>query len=275
MKAEDTLIIITDAFERLAKDLADGHSEQLTRYLAFTGRFHHYSVGNIMLIWSQRPDATRVAGFQAWRKLGRQVRRGEKGIAIVAPVILSKRQTATSLATPERERDERVGFRVAHVFDVAQTDGDALPEFASAQGDPGPLLDNLRGFTSERGITIDIDSDLGTALGVSRGGRISLRPGLTPSQEFSTLAHELAHELLHHSGQVHPSRTVRELEAEAVAFAVSTAAGLDNGTASRDYIHLYQGNGDLLLQSLARIRGVANEIASAVLREKPQLETAA
>lgn len=275
MKAVDTLIIIDDAFDRLAKDLAEGHSEQLTRYLAFSGRFHNYSVANIMLIWSQRPDATRVAGFQAWKKLGRQVRRGEKGIAIVAPMRRSNRRTTSTHATPEQERDERVGFRVAHVFDVAQTDGDPLPEFASAQGDPGPLLDNLRGFASERGIAIDIDPDLGTALGVSRGGRISLRPGLTPAEEFSTLAHELAHELLHQSGGARTPRSVRELEAEAVAFAVTTAAGLDNGTASRDYIHLYQGDRNVLIQSLGRIRGVANEIASAVLREKPQLETAA
>lgn len=266
MKAEDTLTIINGALDGLAQDLAGGHSEQLTRYLSFMGRFHDYSFGNTLLIWSQRPDATHVAGYNTWKSMGRQVRKGEKGIAIRAPMTL--RTTSEQQTSDDGRKDQEtiLRFRIAHVFDIAQTDGDELPEMSQAEGEPGPMLERLRAFADRRGILVETDASLTGAQGVSRGGRIGLRPGLSPAEEFSTLAHELAHELLHRDPGTRPSKAVRELEAEAVAFAVSTAAGLSIGTASKDYIHMYQGDAEALHQSLARIRGVSHEIASA-LRE--------
>ena len=102
-------------------------------YLAVMGRFHQYSWGNALLIASQRPAATRVAGFQTWRKLGRHVRKGEKGIMILAPVVVKKR---VDTEDGEDEQTRVFGFRAAYVFDQSQTDGDPLPEFAAVQGDP-------------------------------------------------------------------------------------------------------------------------------------------
>lgn len=277
MKAEDTQSIIDGALEGLAQDLAAGRSEQLTRYLAFLGRFHIYSFRNILLIWSQRPTATHIAGYRAWLAMGRQVRKGEKGIAIRAPMRLrtaaKDSQSGTDTRTEREEQDIR--FRIAHVFDVAQTDGEPLPELATVQGDPGPMLERLRSFAAGKGIIVRTDPSFTMAMGASHGGRITLRPGLTAAAEFSTLAHEIAHELLHQNVAVRPNQSVRELEAEAVAFAVSTAAGLDSGTASRDYIHLYQGDTERLIECLSRIRSVAHEIAASLTETREETHQAA
>jgi hypothetical protein len=100
--------------------------------------------------------------------------------------------------------------------------------------------------------------------GVSRGGRISIRPGLAPAQEFSVIVHELAHELLHRGEDRPQSKTVRETEAEAVAFVVCQAIGLETGTAASDYIQLYDGKTDTLAASLNRIQYIASEIIMSI-----------
>ncbi len=132
MTADALQHITTDALEMLARLLDQGHSEQLTALLKTMARFHQYSWHNVSLIACQRPTATRVAGFQTWRSLKRHVRKGEKGIAILAP-ILGRRDR-------EGEVDQTrvvVGFRAAYVFDVEQTDGEPLPATSDASGDPG------------------------------------------------------------------------------------------------------------------------------------------
>jgi len=275
MKTEDTLTIIETALSGLAGELADGRSVQLRRYLACMGRFHAYSMGNIMLIWSQRPDATRVAGFRTWKSMGRHVRKGEKGIEIVAPMKLRARASESPADPRDESKEDQIRYRVAHVFDIAQTDGDDVPEFARVQGDPGSMLEGLKNFAASRGIIVDTDDSLGTALGVSRGGRISLRPGLPPAEQFSTLAHELAHELLHRNTEARPDKTVRELEAESVAYAVASAVGLTPGTSSRDYIHLYRGDVGTLLKSLAEIRSAAHQILSFLFTREETTQAAA
>ena len=132
-------------------------------------------------------------------------------------------------------------------FDVAQTDGEPLPNVAAASGDPGQLIASLRSAITANGIALDDVDDLGGALGTSAGGRIQIVKGLPAAEEFVVLAHELAHELLHRADDRPSSRDVRELEAEAVAFVVGEAAGLQVGHAARDYIHLYRGDRDGLL----------------------------
>ena len=119
MTADALKKITTDALDTLAALLDEGHSEQLTALLKTMARFHKYSWHNVALIASQRPTATRVAGFQTWRSLGRYVRKGEKGIAILAPIV--RRREAES----ESDNARTVfGFRVAHVFDGLSRDSD-------------------------------------------------------------------------------------------------------------------------------------------------------
>lgn len=247
---------------RLAADLEQGKSEELTRFLSAMARFHRYSFGNIMLIQGQRPEATRVAGYNTWRSLGRQVRKGEKGITIVAPMVFREEGSGNG------EVDQVVRFKAAHVFDVAQTEGESLPEPRSFRGDPGHFTERLRALIASRGIELRYEENLGDANGTSSGGKIAILAGLEPAEEFAVLTHELAHEILHHGwSAVRGDKASRETEAEAVAFVVGQAVGLDAGTSSSDYIQLHQGDRKVLDASLARIQYTACEILTALFVE--------
>lgn len=258
MNADQLNKLTTGALDTLAALLDEGHSDRLTAFLKTMGRFHRYSWHNVALIATQCPTATRVAGFQTWRTLGRFVRKGEKGIAIMAPII-GRRRDAT-----DDDAKGVLGFRAAYVFDLAQTDGEPLAETAEASGDPGSKTEALRAAIVERGIVIEAVDDLGGALGTSSGGRIQILNGLSAAEEFVVLAHEYAHELLHRADDRPASRDTRELEAEAVAFVVGEAVGLDTREASRDYLHLYHGDREALTQSLDRIQRASTVILNAV-----------
>jgi len=261
-----------DALDELAATLESGRSERLTGYLAAMARFHNYSFGNVLLIVRQCPNAGRVAGFGAWKRLNRWVKKGEKGIGIIAPLV------RRGEAGAEDENSIR-GFRVVHVFDLAQTEGEPLPELAAIAGDPGESTQRLRQLIASKGIELRYVEDLGGALGCSKGGAIEIVSNLSSAQEFEVLVHELAHESLHRrdtSDRI-PPRDVRELEAEAVAYAVCQGIGLSARDSSTDYIGLYQGSKELLLASLERIQRTAAEILSAVLHPStlPDAEQAA
>jgi antirestriction protein ArdC len=218
-------------------------------------RFHSYSAGNTLLIWSQMPEATHVAGFHKWKDLGRQVRKGEKGIVILAPIV-------RRIATKTEEEEERLfGFKTAHVFDISQTAGKDLPAFAEVHGNPGEHLNRLHTALADSGIELRYSNQLGSALGLSRGGCIEVKQGLAEAEEFSVLVHEWAHEILHHQkGVEHRSKTVLETEAEAVSFVVCKTVGLDTNTASSDYIQLYDGKKETLMESLERVREASERI---------------
>jgi antirestriction protein ArdC len=238
----------------------------LIDYLAMLSKFHDYSFRNCLLIAIQRPDATYVAGFNRWKDLGRFVRKGEKGIAILAPLIYRKRpddERAEQATEDETARALR-GFKVVHVFDVSQTEGKELAKFAAPQGDPGERLAQLEAIVQHQGITLTYDVIPGGAFGISRGGEITVRPDLSPAKTFSVLVHEVAHELLHKGERKkETSRNIKELEAEAVAFVVCKAMGLDPGTSSSDYIQLYAGDKEMLMQSLDYIQKTASSILAA------------
>ena len=259
MTADALKKLTTDALDTLAALLDEGHSDQLTALLKTMSHFHKYSWHNVCLIASQRPTATRVAGFQAWRAMSRFVRKGEKGIAILAPIV--GRREAESASDNARTV---LGFRAAYVFDVEQTDGEPLPEPVEASGDPGARTASLKAAILARGIALEWVDDLGGALGTSSGGHIRLLTGLSPAMEFTTLVHEYAHELLHRADDRPTSRDTRELEAEAVAFVVGGAVGLNTSDSSRDYIHLYRGDREALAQSLTRVQQTASAILHAI-----------
>ncbi len=258
--------VAEDAITTLISNLEQGHSDCLARYLTAMSRFHRYSWNNVLLFSLQRATPTRVAGFQTWHRFGRFVRKGEKGIVILAPLIGKKKSEDDS----ESEEKRLFGFRAAYVFDVSQSDGEPLPEFATVQGDPTQHTERLKPFITEQGIALDYSDDIRPALGVSRGGAITLACDLSPAQEFSTLAHELAHEKLHRTDRrTETTKTIRETEAEAVAFVVCHAIGLDTNTASSDYISLYDGNPDTLTASLDFIQSTATAILRAITPEDP------
>jgi antirestriction protein ArdC len=262
MTTEQAKLLSENAVSRLMDALESGQSEALKLYLAVMSRFYKYSWGNCLLIYSQRPDATHVAGFHAWLKFRRYVRKGEKGIVILAPMVGRKKSDDE---ITEDQQTRLFGFRAAHVFDVCQTDGEPLPEMATIKGDPKDYTDRLEHFLKGRGIALEYDSTIAPALGLSSGGKVTLVPGLPPAEHFAVLVHEVAHELLHRGDRrSQTTRTVRETEAEAVAFVVCEAVGLDTNTASADYIRLYSGDKATLAESLHFIQSTAAEILSAL-----------
>jgi hypothetical protein len=198
------------------------------------------------------------------------VKKGEHGIAIMAPVVWRRKPQQGTGDEDEQAGDEIVStFKAAYVFDISQTEGRPLPEFARTQGDPGTYLERLERFIVDRGIKLE-RGDLRIAEGVSVGGTILLRASLAPAEEFSTMVHELAHEMLHQDPANRPKdKTVREAEAEAVAYVVCQGIGLDANTASSDYIQLYDGNKKTLMASLERIQRTAGEILEVITADGP------
>ena len=269
MKAEQAKKLADQALADLVTALEQGKSEALTAYLATMSRFHHYSFGNIMLIALQRPDATRVAGFQTWKTFGRFVKQGEKGIVIIAPMSFKPKDDAAADRVADGEDRTILRFRAVYVFDLAQTDGQPLPEIARVGGNPNGHTDRLKALVASKSITLEYTGDIGSADGLSCGGTIKLRPDLSPAEEFSVLTHELAHELLHRGERRKGlSKTARETEAEAVAFVVCQAIGLDTNGSAADYIQLYNGDKATLAESLDCIQQTAAEILAAITHEQ-------
>ncbi len=146
------------------------------------------------------------------------------------------------------------------------------PDFSTVHGDPSTHLESLKQFVADRGIALEYSESISPARGVSRGGKIALLPGLSPAEEFSTLAHELAHEILHRDERrSQTDKTIRETEAEAVAFVVSQSIGLETGTAASDYIQLYSGDKQTLAASLALVQETATAIIAA-LQPKTEMQ---
>ncbi len=218
--------------------------------LDVAAQFHTYSAGNVMLILAQRPHATRVAGYRAWQALGRQVRKGERGIQILAPCTYRPKRTEQDNAGEGTNRNEprRLrGFRAATVFDLEQTDGEPLPEVAPEllSGDaPTGLWDAVSSLIEAEGYTV-LRLDCSPANGVTRfiSRTVTVRPNVGAAQAAKTLTHELAHILLDHGADNPPPRDHAEVEAESVAHIVCAAAGLDSDSYSFPYVARW-ANGD-------------------------------
>jgi len=262
MNTENAKALAETALNSLVDAIEQGRTDAVKTYLEAASKFHNYSLGNQLLIAYQRPDATRVAGFATWKSLRRFVKRGEKGIAILAPMKFKGAPKMNEDGTVEETGYLR--FRSATVFDLSQTDGQPLPEIGTTKGDPGTYLDRVKEYVASSGIVLEYTNDIRPALGTSSGGRIKIAQGLTPAEEFSALVHEVAHERLHHGSSRPTSKTVRETEAEATSFVVCKHVGLDTGTASHDYIALYNGDKEAFRNSLETIRNTAADIIAAL-----------
>jgi len=270
-KTKNNQELVKASIDALVKALESGHSEALSAYLTAMSQFHNYSFQNILLIASQRPTATRVAGIRSWNELGRRVRRGEKGIMIFAPMIGYRRnaeadQSQQADARTDKPQPRLVGFRAVYVFDVGQTEGAELPELGSTfAGEVGDKLDKLAEFTTGQGIKLEYSDKIAPARGMSYGGLIRILPNMEPSETLATFVHELAHEMLHRAERrTLTTKTVRETEAEAVAFVVCHALGLETGTGSSDYIQLYHGDANLLKESLEVVQRTSTVILGAI-----------
>lgn len=256
-----------DVLRQGVKTFAD--SESFRAYLETRSRFRTYSFNNTMMIHFQRPGATYVAGFRKWLELGRYVRKGEKGIAIFAPMMYAKKDQDGN-----KTGDILRGFRVVHVFDYSQTDGNPLPEPPMPKeltGDEGgDMFDALRDFAEHGGLSVlpsfgeFPDERNGDYTPAEK--RIRIRAGLSMLQRVKTMAHECAHWILHTSPEgAQLAREVKETEAEAAAFLALAGFGLRSDQYSFAYVaHWASGDLKILESSLARIERAATEIAHAV-----------
>src|SRR5450759_2301486 len=237
---------------------------------------HRYSFNNTLLIMEQRPEATQVAGYNAWRKLDRFVRKGEKGIWILAPMIY-KADSGDGSADDTTERVLR-GFKPVSVFDLAQTDGRELPEISSRLDgeDVGNVFPKLRQVALGLGFSVEDTDEL--AEGVNGDcshtlHRIRIRISNAPAQRVKTLAHELGHAILHTPGDGRPdNRGLMELEAESVAFVVCANNGIETDDYSFGYVTGWIGGGDeardAIKASGARIQRAADQILTAMSDEE-------
>lgn len=238
-------------------DLTD--SEQWRRHLDVQGRFHRYSFGNVVLIAAQCPDASRVAGFRAWKKLGRSVRKGEKAIWILAPMVA--REAEDSDGESGEHRGTVRAFRYVAVFDISQTDGEELPGVCRRLlGDePAQCFGRLTEVAGSVGYAVDVtelpDGVNGDCAFTRR--RIRVEGRNSPAQRVKTLVHELAHALLHEGLG---DRALAELEAESTSYVVCRVLGLDSGAYSFGYVASWAGGGD---QAVAGIRASCGRIQQA------------
>jgi len=247
---EQELHNLMDGVERF------GESSQWQNYLQVQSRFREYSATNALRIALQCPQASRVGGYQTWKKTGRYVRRGEVGIRIVAPIF-------------DKETGQVVRYRAVTVFDVSQTEGDPLPEVCEllVQRALPETFEALRQVARELGFTV---SQRQLPEGVNgycscRTREISLDERLPLAHRIKTLVHELAHGLLHSTEK---ERARAELEAESVAYIVCHRVGLESGDYSFGYLTAWAGDPQAartaIIQSARRIRETADRIASSV-----------
>ena len=223
-KMHEALVAKTDALVT---------SEGWIQYLDFASKFRQYSFNNTMLILIQCPTASRVASYKQWGELNRQVTKGEKALSIFAPMMRKREDEKTG-----EEKRYLSGFRLVPVFDVSQTEGDALPEDPAApvllEGEaPAGLWDSLAEIVASNGYTLRIGPSEHGENGYTRPADsvVQVTEGLSPAQSCKTLIHEVAHMLLHTSekeltqdAMLH--RNVAEVEAESVAYIVGNVHGL-------------------------------------------------
>jgi hypothetical protein len=264
-------------------------------YLKFLSHFHRYSFNNLILILLQRPSATQCASYRTWKQLGRQVRKGERGIEILVPVLT--RVFVSRKSGPAEEEDDLepelsqgaapqedelmpcgykvVGFKIGHTFDVSQTEGAPLPSLINMAlaGDDRGVFAALAGFAKQ---VLNIDVELVEAHSPTWGGacrygdegravQILVAGNRSPLFRAQTLAHELGHALLH-SDQQYRMQTPRsriECEAESVSYCIMHHFGLDVGEVAFGYLaHWGDGENTLveLMECGARIRDAAHQV---------------
>lgn len=244
--------------------LADGvralaASPQWRRYLDYQSCFRRYSPNNVLLIAAQCPAAREVASFNTWRRLGRQVRRGERAIWILAPVL--------ARSAPEPESDPVVrGFRPVPVFDISQTEGAAPPSVCAALSGAADdrAFSGLAAVARAHGFAVREHEFCGRAHGECDFAQRTIRIESTNphAQRVKTLAHELAHALLHENAD---NRAEAELEAESVAYVVCRQLALDSGEYSFGYVTAWAGGGEEALAALRRSASRIQRTAGTIL----------
>lgn len=250
-------------------------SEEWAAMLRFTAKLHSYSWNNQMLIRMQNPAASAVAGYKQWQKLGRQVRKGEKGLSILAPSI--RKYTVENEAGEEEER-RYMRFRVVKVFDISQTDGPAIPNrrdicslLEGSDDQAAEVFEVLKVYAEETlGYKVRFESfDRKGLNGTCNFSTktITVSADREKLQQAKTLAHEIGHAMMHgNAGPFeHVTTDYREVEAESFAFCVMASFGLDTSGYSFGYVAGWSGaDPKKVEQTATRIQKAVGQILEAL-----------
>jgi hypothetical protein len=266
--------------------------EDWARYLETQAKFHKYSANNCLLIAMQCPQATQVAGYNQWRdNFGRQVRKGEKSIKILAPMIFKvKGEDGAPILTHDSDgnvvgEQKRIWFKVVSVFDIGQTEGDPLPSVTMPElltGEaPNGLWDALAAQVKSQGFTLE-RGDCGQANGWTcyDTKTVRVREDVSAAQAVKTLAHELAHVMLHNpearSARQGVTRDRAEVEAESVAYVVCSVRGLDSSGYTLGYVaHWSEGKAEIVKETAKAVADCARAILTKLEGEGESEETPA
>ena len=290
-KPAEKLKEITDRLEQGITELFE--SERYREYLRVMSKFHNYSFNNTLLIAMQKPDASLVAGFSAWKNnFGRNVMKGQKGIKIIAPSPYKVKQEMKKIdphtqqpiigkdGKPVTEEKEITipAYKVVSVFDVSQTEGKELPDIAVDEltGDVERYRDFFAALEKTSPVPIGFEQIPGSSHGYYHleDKRIAIQEGMSELQTLKTAIHEIAHAKLHdidlnapeNEQQPRVDRRTREVEAESVAYTVCQHYGLDTSDYSFGYVAGWSSGRELseLKSSLETIRSAAAEIINSI-----------
>lgn len=246
-------------------------SEGWSRFLAIATGFHRYSLSNVLLILSQRPDATRVAGFRQWQARGRQVRKGERAIKIFG---YSTKRTEPDEARDSDEERRRTFYPILSVFDISQTDPidgiEEVPDYAlRLKGDQDAgIFDATAAWLTEQGWTVTHESLGGEDGATSIDGtkRVRIHDALTPAHAALTILHEAGHATMHNDlTDYHQHRGIYEAEAESVAYITAGVLGLDTSANSIGYIATWtRGDVDTVKNTATRVLATVRTILDGI-----------
>ena len=299
-KPAEKLKEITDRLEQGIAELFD--SERYREYLKVMSKFHNYSFRNTVLIAMQKPDASLVAGFSAWKNnFGRNVMKGQKGIKIIAPSPFKIRQEVEKIdphtqkpiigkdgkPVTEEKEVKIPAYKVVSVFDVSQTEGKELPDIAVDEltGDVDRYKDFFAALEKTSPVPIAFENIGGGSHGYYHleDKRIAINEGMSELQTLKTAIHEIAHAKLHDidlnapkDEQPRVDRRTREVEAESVAYTVCQHYGLDTSDYSFGYVAGWSSGRELseLKSSLETIRSAAAEIINSIDENLAELQKA-
>ena len=239
-------------------------SDKYTKFLEAYAKFHNYSVGNTIMILSQKPDAERVASFTTWKRMDRHIKKGEEGIKIIVPSPYTFEAKVEGKDEPEEMTG--MGFRTGYVFDISQTEGKPLPSLVTVLAEDSPEIKQVIETMVK---TSDVPIYFDKPIKESSNGYyhltehyIAIKPNLSDTQTFKTLVHEMAHSMLHGEDTEHLSAYEREVQAESVAYVVCHKYGVDTSDYSFGYIAVWSENKDMkeLKSSLDTIGKCADQI---------------
>ena len=287
---------LTDKLEQGLQDLFN--SDSYRNYLSTMSKFHNYSFNNTLLIAMQKPDATLVAGFKAWHKnFDRHVKKGEKGIRILAPAPYKIKEERDKIdpvtqellldkdGNPQKEEVEITipAFRAVSVFDVAQTDEKPIPELAAKEllSDVEGYQDMIRAVEAISPVPIELEEIAGDSKGYydREAKRIAVQENMSESQTLKTMIHEVAHSKLHskeveQDEQMKKDRNTKEVEAESIAYTVCQHFGIDTSDYSFGYIAGWSSGRDTkeLRSSMDTIRRTASELITGIEEQLQELQ---